>query len=145
MAQWTVSNGMILAWTLVLFRHGMLFAHGQVFIHSNVDDTCVCACQPVTGNETVRTYLSSVVSNDTTVSTLPSPPTPKFDVVVVTDDANYWIGQPEDRMLLERLHALGRNVARVSIQDRAFDWNSASMVLIRSAWGKYNYMDHYIK
>ena len=47
------------------------------------------------------------------------------------------------------LHSLEKNyghkVARVSIQDPIFDWNTTDMVIICSAWDKYNYFDEYVR
>ena len=67
----------------------------------------------------------------------------EFDLVAVTDDTNYGIGREEDMALVRAFRKLGRKATRISIQDDDFDWTSTKMVVIRSAWDKYQYYEYY--
>ena len=66
------------------------------------------------------------------------------EIVAVTDDRNFWESGYQDWPLLHSLQRLGRKVARVSIQNKQFDWSKPKMVIIRSAWDKYYYHKEYI-
>ena len=68
----------------------------------------------------------------------------EFDMVAVTDDYNYGAGRAEDMALIRAFRKLGRKATRVSIQDDDFDWTSTKMVVIRSAWDKYDYYEDYV-
>jgi glutathione synthase/RimK-type ligase-like ATP-grasp enzyme len=70
--------------------------------------------------------------------------TPKqWDMIAVTDDTNYGEGRGEDMALIRAMRRLGHRATRISIQDYDFDWNTTKMVVIRSAWNKYYYIEDY--
>lgn len=64
-------------------------------------------------------------------------------MVAVTDDFNWGEGRGEDMALVRAFRKFGRKATRVSIQDDDFDWTSTKMVVIRSAWDKYQYYEDY--
>ena len=67
----------------------------------------------------------------------------EYDMIAVTDDANYGEGRGEDMALINEMRKLGRRAKRISIQDDDFDWCSTRMIVIRSAWNKYKYLEDY--
>lgn len=69
----------------------------------------------------------------------------EFDLVAVTDDTSYGYGREEDMALVRAFRKLGHKATRISIQDDDFDWTSTKMVVIRSAWDKYQYYEDYVK
>lgn len=62
----------------------------------------------------------------------------EWDVVTITDNYHFDLGEYEDKPLLDSLRRLGRKATRVSIEDETFDFNSTKAIVIRSAWGKYH-------
>lgn len=68
----------------------------------------------------------------------------EYDLVAVTDDHNYGQGRAEDMALVRAFRKLGRTATRISIQDDDFDFRqNAKMIVIRSAWEKYEYLQDY--
>ena len=71
---------------------------------------------------------------------------PWYDMVAITDDVNYGEGRGEDMALVHAMRRLGRRATRISIQDDDFDFSTRTkMVIIRSAWSRYEYPDEYLR
>ena len=61
-----------------------------------------------------------------------------WDVIVVTDDYGLYdeMANTEDKLVMDELKKLGRNVTRASFMDHSFDWHAGRVIVIRTAWAK---------
>lgn len=66
-----------------------------------------------------------------------------YDLITVTDDFNYGAARDEDMAMIDAFRKLGRKATRISIEDYDFDWSTTKITMIRSAWNKYEYLEHY--
>jgi glutathione synthase/RimK-type ligase-like ATP-grasp enzyme len=111
---------------------------------------CVCHgvqlkednCTDAVSGEAVTTANSSRIRMDPTLKYLENK---VWDVVAFTDEygMNDDMATEEDTIFVNAVAALGRKVTRVSIEDEEFDWRSTKVVVVRSAWAKFSYLEEY--
>mmetsp|Transcript_17952 Transcript_17952/g.39847 ORF Transcript_17952/g.39847 Transcript_17952/m.39847 type:complete len:463 (+) Transcript_17952:158-1546(+) len=139
---------------LVLFSHHV---HGVAVVSSvtgsadpvaggdydvNDDSTIDAAAAAAASSLVINSHVDTTKKYDLSLDHVKNK---VWDVILVTD--SYGIGAmatEEDGLLLLALEQLGRKATRRSIEDDKFDdWDAAKLIVLRSAWAKFDYLEKY--